>query len=227
MIQKWAVATAVTAVTVMGALAAPASAISLAALESSGGTLETKNKIFSDFSCLISSDPETNTPTSCDQVEVSLLPNGLKFESDFFAAEGANSFIDVLIQYTVMAKPGTSPFNSIGLAFDGEITNPDGFTSITETVVDANNLTKLLGSLTVTAPDDLSDPGFELDQDVPLSESVTKAIVTKDIFLTDGARISMITQTYQVPEPGTIAGLVALGSLGIGSILKRQRRENS
>lgn len=227
MIQKWAVATAVTAVTVMGALAAPASAISLAALENDGGTLETTDKIFSDFRCLISSDPETNTPTSCDQVEVSLLPNGLKFESDFFAAEGASSFIDVLIQYTVMAKPGTPSFNSIGLAFDGEITNPDGFASVTETVVDANNLTKLLGSLTVTAPDDLSDPGFELNQDVPLTESARKVIVTKDIFLTDGARISMITQTYQVPEPGTIAGLVVLGSLGIGSLLKRQRKENS
>lgn len=227
MIQKWAVATAVTAVTVLGALSAPARAISIAALQSSNGTLETTDKIFSDFSCLISSDPTTNTPTSCEDVEVSLLPNGLKFESNFFAAEGASSFIDVLIQYTVMAKPGTSPFNSIGLAFDGEITNPDGFASITETVVDANDITKLLGSLTVTAPDDLSDPGFELNQDVPLSESVTKAFVTKDIFLTDGARISMITQTYQVPEPGTIAGLVALGSLGIGSILKRQRKENS
>ncbi|HBL14834.1 MAG TPA: hypothetical protein DD379_26280 [Cyanobacteria bacterium UBA11162] len=230
MIQKWAIATTVTAATVLGALAAPAGAISLGFLESSGGTLETADRIFSDFFCDISTDlVGTNTPASCDDIDVSILPvgsgNGLKFTGNFFAAEG--SFFDARIEYTATTKDPSKPLTNIGLGFDGQTTNPDGFATIVETVT-VPNTGETLGQLTVFAPGDLSDPSFEPD-DIPFSRPVLQARFEKDILLVNGASITMITQPSEtsVPEPATGAALLALGSLGIGSILKRNHQNKA
>ncbi|HBY80954.1 MAG TPA: hypothetical protein DEG47_28995, partial [Cyanobacteria bacterium UBA11148] len=193
------------------------------------GTLETADRTFSDFDCFISTDLGTNTPVTCDEIEVSILPvgsgNGLKFTGNFFAAEG--SFLDVLIGYTATAKDPSKPFTNIGLGFDGQATNPNGFATITETVTDPDT-GETLGFLTVFAPGDSSDPSFEAD-DIPFTRPVLKARFEKDVLLVDGASITMITQPSEtsVPEPATGAALLALGSLGIGSILKRNHQNKA
>jgi hypothetical protein len=52
----------------------------------------------------------------------------------------------------------------------------------------------------------------------------------KDISLNSGskgtANISVITQTYQkpVPEPSAVGGLLAFGSVGVGFMLKRGKK---
>ena len=231
MIGKWAIATTVTAATVFTALAAPAGAISLGSLISSNGTLDTADKIFSDFSCIIDNPTGTNRPFSCDELEVSILPkgsgNGLKFSGNISAAPGEDSYIDVLIGYIVTAKPGTDPFDIIGLAFTPQLSNPDSIATITETVKTLND--DLLATFTVFAPDDLSDPKYEDGQDLPLSKPVFQAEVKKDIYVSNGASISMFTQTYEekVPEPAAVGGLVGLAALGIGSIYKRNRQNKA
>jgi hypothetical protein len=231
MIQKWAVATAVTAATVLGALAAPAQAatFNLQNLIDTEGSFTVADNTFSEFFCNVQfSTPGVTTPNNCSEIDVVTLNDGIKFQADFFADE--NSAIDVLLGYTVESP---QPINNIGITFDGDFTG-DALASVTETVRDAAN-DQIIGQFTVSnSPEltDLQDPQLEplLQGDVALSRAVTKATVEKDILVNafDGtASISMITQTYQIPEPGTIAGLLAVGSFGVGAILKRHRQNKS
>jgi hypothetical protein len=231
MIQKWAVATAVTAATVVGALAAPAQAatFNLQNLIDTEGSFTVAGNTFSEFFCNVQfSTPGITSPDDCSEIDVVTLNDGIKFQADFFA--DINSAIDVLLGYTVESP---QPINNIGITFDGDFTG-DALASVTETVRDAAN-DQIIGQFTVSnSPEltDLQDPPLEplLQGDVVLSRAVTKATIEKDILVNafDGtASISMITQTYQVPEPGTIAGLLAVGSFGVGAILKRHRQNKS
>ncbi len=223
-----------TTVTTTAMLAAPVGAVSLQSLIDSDGTLTAAGHEFSGFFCDISFEGEPTSPGSCDEIEVITLGEGIKFQADFFAGE--NTFIDVLLGYTVESLAPEGMIEGIGLAFDGGFTG-DGLATVVETISDPDNDDEIVAQFSVSNSDeltDLSDPDFEPDSqgDFDFIRPVKRAEVTKDIFLTafDGtASISMITQTYDdevVPEPGTISGLIALGLFGTASFWRKQRQQN-
>lgn len=223
-----------TVTTATGMLAAPVGAISLQSLIDNDGTLIAAGHEFSDFFCDITFAGQTTSPQSCDEIEVITLDEGIKFQADFFAGE--DTFIDVLLGYTVESLASGGVIDSVGLAFDGEFTG-DGLATVVETISDPDNNDEIVAQFTVSNSDeltDLQDPGFEpdLQGDFDFTKPVERAEVTKDIFLTafDGtASISMITQIYDpeiVPEPSAISGLVALGLLGTTSLWRKQSEKN-
>lgn len=230
MMNRWAIAAAATGATVFGTFAAPAQAatFNLQNLVDTAGSFMVGGNTFSEFFCNIPIDEGVATPNSCSDIEVVTLDNGIKFQANFFADTA--SAIDVLLGYTVESP---KPIDQIGILFDGDFTN-GGLAAVTETVSDAAN-NEIIGQFTVSNSlelTDLEDPLLEplLQGDIPLSRAVTKAVVKKDIILVGGdgtASISMISQTYQIPEPGTISGLLAFGSLGVGLMLKRHKQSQS
>lgn len=223
-----------TAATATGMLAMPVGAISLQSLIDNNGTLIAAGHEFSDFFCDITFAGAATSPQSCEDIEVITLDEGIKFQADFFAGE--NTFIDVLLGYTVESLAPEGIIDSIGLTFDGDFTG-DGLATVVETISDPDNDDEIVAQFTVSNSDeltDLQDPNFEpdLQGDFDFTRPVERAEVTKDIFLNafDGtASISMITQVYDpeiVPEPSTISGLVALGLFGTTSLWRKQGKKN-
>ncbi|MEQ9548108.1 MAG: PEP-CTERM sorting domain-containing protein [Coleofasciculus sp. G3-WIS-01] len=236
MMNRWAIAAAATGATVVGTLAAPAQAITLGEIWSGGGTFMTDHFTYSNFTCSLAKSNLANSflvPNSCDEIKINHTnPSfNLEIQGPFSATNIGNTgvaFIDALISFDVMAKDG-SDISNIELAFNGAF---EGLAraSVTETARDMSG--NIIGQLKVTnsgAGTDLQDPAFEAG-DFDLLYPVSKLNITKDILLQAGpdssAEISLIGQNYkkQVPEPGTMGGLLVLGALGAGFMFKRNRQ---
>ncbi|MEQ9001436.1 MAG: PEP-CTERM sorting domain-containing protein [Coleofasciculus sp. B1-GNL1-01] len=225
----FAVACAVSATTVLGVVASPAGALTL------GEPIIVGEKKFTFTECFIVRGGNQNvSPGSCD--DIGILPilgehQGISIRSPFIAFD--DSSIDVSLEYILeKADPDSdSLFTDAKLFFNGAFTGP-GLTNVTETFFDADT-DEVIGQFGVTnPPPDLMDPPLEtvfpFGGDVPFSKHVAKVKVKKDIGLVafEGAQanISIIDQTFKhkdVPEPGTVTGLLAIGSLSVGAMLKR------
>lgn len=235
MLRQFTLALACTATTVLGLASAPAQAASfnLGQLITSNGSFTVGDKQFSNFACTIV-DNGFSLPDSCGDILVNTLDNGpfgITFQSFFFA--GPNSAIDTLLDFTVTALDPAKLIESVQLAFNGAFTGPLGFTNVTETVRDAAN-NEIIGQLFVSnPPTDLQDPGLEAG-DFNLTRAVRQINVRKDIMLVAGnnstASISFIDQRFEqteVPEPGTVSGLLAVGAFGVGMMLKKRRSQSA
>lgn len=236
MMNKWAIAAAATGATVVGTLAAPAQAISLGEIWAGDGTYMSEHFTYSNFTCNLAKSSlgtELLVPNSCDDIEINDTDPAFNLEiqgpfSVTNLGDSGTAFIDALIGFDVMAKNG-SPITNIELAFNGAF---EGLAraSVTETAYDMDG--KTIGQLKVTnsgAGTDLQDPALEAG-DFDLLYPVGKVRIVKDILLQAGpgssAEISLIGQNYikDVPEPGTMGGLLVLGSLGLGFMFKRNRQ---
>jgi len=236
MMNKLAIAAAATGVTVVGTLAAPAQAITLGQIQANGGTFMTEHFTYSNFSCNLAKSnlgTELLVPNSCDDIEINDTNPAFNLEiqgpfSVTHLGDSETAFIDALISFDVMAKNG-SDIENIELAFNGAF---EGIAraSVTETAYDMDGNT--IGQLKVTNSaigTDLEDPEFEAG-DFDLLYPVNKLRITKDILVQTlpggSAEISLIGQNYKksVPEPGTMGGLLVLGSLGLGFMFKRNRQ---
>ncbi|MEQ9373426.1 MAG: PEP-CTERM sorting domain-containing protein [Coleofasciculus chthonoplastes F3-SA18-01] len=236
MMNRWAIAAAATGATVVGTLAAPAQAITLGEIWAGDGTFMSEHFTYSNFTCSLgtsSLDTQLLVPNSCDEIKIN--DNSTAFDLEIqgpFSATNLGSsgvaFLDALIGFDVMAKNG-NPITNIELAFNGAF---EGLAraSVTETAFDMNG--DIIGQLKVTnsgAGTDLEDPALEAG-DFDLLYPVGKVRIVKDILLQAGpgssAEISLIGQNYikDVPEPGTMGGLLVLGSLGLGFMFKRNRQ---
>ena len=233
---RWAIAAAATGATVVGTLAAPAQAITLGEIWAGDGTLMTEHFTYSNFTCNLGTSSlgtELLVPNSCDEIKINENSTAfdLEIQGPFSATNLGNTgvaFLDALISFDVMAKNG-SDISNIELAFNGAFDDL-GRASVTETARDMSG--NIIGQLTVTnsgAGTDLQDPVLEAG-DFDLLYPVSKLNVTKDILVQAGpgssAEISLIGQNYtkSVPEPGTMGGLLVLGSLGLGFMFKRNRQ---
>lgn len=231
MIRKSTLALACTAATLVGLASAPAQAatFNLQELIDTSGSFVVGDKSFSNFSCLIArGGAGITTPFSCSQINVSTLVKnnnpGLQFQSGFFSSAG--TFIDVLLGYTATVLDPTQVIKSVELAFNGAATG-DGFASVDETIREAGNAVPILAQASV----DTTNIPASLSSVMTLTKPVKSIDVTKDIFLTGGtrgtARISfidqLIVQRQEVPEANTVGGLLAVGSFGIGMMLKKRR----
>ncbi|MEQ9358036.1 PEP-CTERM sorting domain-containing protein [Coleofasciculus chthonoplastes] len=236
MIHKWAIAAAVTGVTVVGTLAAPAQAITLG--EIGNGFLDVGDKRFSNFQCALStSDMALLVPNSCDEIKINTIENspfGIDIQGPFSVTNFASpdtEFLETLISFDVEALDPTKAIDSINLAFNGAFAG-NGKASVKETArVDGTIVAELMVSNPYEGGSDLQDPALE-GEDFDLATPYKKLNITKEIRVEaeagGSAEISSIVQTYdqtEVPEPGTIGGLLAVGSLGVGSILKQLKQK--
>jgi hypothetical protein len=238
----FAVACAVSATAALGVVASPAGATTFTdfvgldkllmpttdplIFESNGMDFLVDDKLFSNFSVIIGCTPDPDCDSAIQgpldpgsiTVEEWFVDNnpGIRFSDAFFALEGAS--IDFLINYTVEALDPNQLISDVHLGFNGAATE-SGFADVVETVRDMNN--NILGQLKVNTEENLTDWFF-------LDTPRQKLNITKDILLIGGneptATISEIDQTFSqtpVPEPGTVTGLLAIGSLSVGAMLKR------
>lgn len=236
MMNKLAIAAAATGATVVGTLAAPAQAITLGDIWAGGGTFMTEHFTYSNFTCNLATSSLGTAllvPNSCDEIEINdTNPSfNLEIQGPFSATNlggSGTAFIDALIGFDVMAKNG-SDITNIELAFNGAFEG-SARASVSETAFDMDG--NIIGHLKVTNSaigTDLEDPEFEAGE-FDLLYPVNKLRITKDILLQAGpgssAEISLIGQNYtkSVPEPGTMGGLLVLGSLGLGFMFKRNRQ---
>jgi len=236
MIHKWAIAAAVTGATVVGTLAAPAQAITLGEIGS--GFFDVGDKRFSNFQCeLSSSSSALLVPNSCDEIKINTIENspfGIDIQGPFSVTNFASpetEFLEALISFDVEVLDPNKAIESINLAFNGAFAG-NGKASVKETAkVGDTIVAELMVSNPYEGGSDLQDPALE-PEDFNLATPAKKLNITKEIRVEaeagGSAEISSIVQTYEqteVPEPGTIGGLLAVGSLGIGSILKQLKHK--
>ncbi|MEQ8996428.1 MAG: PEP-CTERM sorting domain-containing protein [Coleofasciculus sp. B1-GNL1-01] len=222
-----AVACAATATAVMGWVATPAQAITLGELVDSGDNFIVGEKKFTFDTCnIVTGGAGLATPFTCDDIEVISIVDGdftgFRLQSIFSAIN--TSLIDVLVEYTLEGVDPGKLFSGAKLAFNGD-GNPDGgfVTGVTEQFTDMFD--NIVGQINVTNP-----PPVFVDE-ITFDSPVSKLFVSKDIglaaFVTPAqANISFVDQTFtheSVPEPGTVSGLLAIGSLSIGAIVQRRR----
>ncbi|MEQ9624462.1 PEP-CTERM sorting domain-containing protein [Coleofasciculus chthonoplastes] len=141
--------------------------------------------------------------------------------------DGLFSIEDFTFGYDVHVHEPNLYISDIHLDFNPQISG-DGFASVAETIFEINE-DGLKGDVLAKAAVN-SDPG-EVLQDwafLPEDKLVKWARIEKDVLLTSGdmgsASISIINQVVSqtsVPEPGTVTGLLAIGSLSVGAMLKR------
>lgn len=225
----FAVACAVSATAALGVVASPAGAITL------GEPIIVGEKQFTFTKCnIVPGGNQIVNPGSCD--DIGIIPilgehQGIQIQSPFIAFD--DSSIDISLEY-ILEKVDPDPgslFTDAKLFFNGAFTGP-GLTNVTETFFDADT-GEVIGQFGVTnPPPDFMDPPLEtvfpFGGDVPFSKHVERVKVKKDIGLVafEGAQanISIIEQTFKhksVPEPGAVTGLLAIGSLSVGAMLKR------
>jgi len=233
MIRRGTLAVACTTAAVLGTLAAPAQAttFNLGDLVTNQESFTAGDKLFSEFSCSIIASGSTR-PTTCNDISVITFdddPFGLRFQSFFNAAPNSN--LEVSIDYMVEALDPDKLISGAQLAFNGAFVGPNAKTSVTETIKDMSDVTVATLNVSNPNPTDLQDPEFE-PTDMPLNQFLRKAKVEKDIKIETGANsrgfLSFVDQRFEqteVPEPGTIGGLLAIGSLGVGSILKQLKQK--
>ena len=235
MIRKGTLAIACTTAAVLGTLAAPAQAttFNLKSLVDNQGSFTVGDKQFKDFSCSILASPGAS-PKNCNNIDILTLDNdpfGIRFQSFFNAAPNSN--LQVFIDYTVEALAPDKAISGAQLSFNGAFVGPNAKTSVTQTIKDLSDVTVGILNVSNPNPTDLQDPAFE-PTDTPLSQLLKQAKVGTEIKIETGAGsrgfISFVDQrfeqdTIEVPEPGTISGLLAIGSLGVGSILKQLKQK--
>ncbi|MEQ8996750.1 MAG: PEP-CTERM sorting domain-containing protein [Coleofasciculus sp. B1-GNL1-01] len=238
MIHKRRLALAFTAATVATTLAAPAQALvfNLGDLISNNQSITVGDKEFGNFECIIS-QTGTTTPNSCNSINVQTKdddPFGLLFQTGFSArstSTNPSSSLDVFLAYDITVLDPNKRLDSALLKFDGSgsppsaLANDDVLAKVTQTIKAMDNTT--VGTAEVFAP-----PANNKTDQVSLDQKLAKARVENQINIEakNGARgfISVVENRYEqteVPEPGTIGGLLAVGSLGIGSILKQFKQK--
>ncbi|HAG83163.1 MAG TPA: hypothetical protein DCL61_18970 [Cyanobacteria bacterium UBA12227] len=227
----FAVAFAASATAVLGLVATPATGVTLQQLIDTGDSFIVGEKKFTFDRCdIVTGGAGLATPFSCNDIEVTPIigeHTGFRLQSIFGAIN--TSLIDVLVEYTLEGVNPGKLFSGAKLQFNGD-GNPDGgfITNVTEQFTDY--LTgEVIGQINVTNP-----PPVFVDE-IAFVPPVSKLHISKDIglaaFITPSqANISFVDQTFKhvpVPEPGTVGGLLAISSIGIGAMLKRHRKQSN
>ncbi|MEQ9359994.1 hypothetical protein [Coleofasciculus chthonoplastes] len=228
----FAVACAVSATTALGVVASPAGAIDLKQLIDTNDMIVSGDKKFSDFFFSATCDALSEcSPIEANDIEVNPIVDGMgnfgiNFNGVFRAISGVIN--DVELRYTVEVTDPNYWISAVHL--DADFNENDGIVNITETLNDMSG--NRLGQIEVD--NDPTSPVGLPPAWVDLTTPAKKLLVKKDIgfvgFNEKGESqpvfFSIVDQTFSqkretVPEPGAVTGLLAIGSLSVGAMLKR------
>ncbi|MDY6784098.1 MAG: PEP-CTERM sorting domain-containing protein [Cyanobacteriota bacterium] len=165
--------------------------------------------------------------------------------NDFWRAAPGNEF-DLFFGFDVHVLDDNQAITDVHLSFVGPSGTPDdivdgGQVLIEERIFDFNGMSLLASGDDPLLADNLTaTTNIGFDDWAELIRPVQKLRVRKNIQLrgvddidpTKGeeARFTGLIQGFDqepVPEPGTMSGLLALGSMGIGAMLKRKRQASN
>lgn len=242
MIRKTTLALALTAAAVVGSLAAPAQAASfkLGDLLSAGkdGSITVGDKKFSNFSCNINIIG-VGTPGSCNNINVETLDNdpfGLRFQTGFRAGNpgrNAESILTAFLAYDVEVLDPNYVLSATRLGFNGS-GGPAASFSNGNLMIQIDQVVKSLDTPSTTvATAEVTNPPIKLTDRQEFNQYLSKARVENTIEMKTKNRatgtISYLDNRFEqteVPEPGTVGGLLALGSIGVGVMLKKKGKSN-
>lgn len=202
--------------------------VSLSTLVVPGATLvsEDGNFTFSDFAAsvtgAISHDLNDYNVQTINSADGPGLGQGFRLTGPFIVADG--NVGDMVLSYKVTATPGVAITDAhlyFNGSFNGNNVPPGLAVSVNEDLFSNN---QVIGQLSVSK----SSGGFGNPTDDVLFSGTSSITVLKDIGLTSYggtggsvAHISVVDQTFTVPEPGTLL-LGGSGLLGI-ALLGRKR----
>mgnify|MGYP001428670957 CR=1 FL=1 len=203
------------------ALAIP---VSLSSLVIPGATLtsEDGNFTFSNFSAITSGAIPHNTG---DNYMVLPLSNGFELTGGFLVADGNNG--DMLLGYTVTAKSGIR-ITDVHLLMNGTFTGgvAGNAAAVSETILSGFTPIAILSTSGSSGAGDV----VGLTDEFVFGTGYSTLNVKKDISVTtiagglrSVAHISVVDQTFTIPEPGTLL-LGSFGLLGLASLGRRRVR---
>ncbi len=206
----WLVAAAVLAAPWRGSvIAAP---IPLSDLLVAGATIESGDKVFSNFTYRSSGDMPAADNVNVEAIEES-GDYGLIFQAGFVDQPGGDAS-DALVTFDVSVKNAGMTINGVTLKANPAVFAGDGLASVTETFLPAVVDDKLVVY-------DFGGGNDLLLDSIAFDGGYTTLPVQKDLILhatgdTGAVTMSFFTQTFsQVPEPSSIV-LLAMGLLCLG-----------
>jgi len=200
---------------------AQASSITLTQAIASGISSLDGNFTFSNFSAGITGAISHNT----DDYLVKQLSNGFEITGAFLVADGNSG--DMALDYTVTAKPGIR-ITDVHLFSNGSFTGgvPGNAAGVIETIFDGSTPIANLSTSGSSGGGDV----FGLTDEFVFGASYTTLNVKKNISVTtiagghgSVAHISIVDQTFTIPEPGTLL-LGSFGLLGLASLGRKRVR---
>lgn len=195
--------------------------VTLASLVVPGATLtsEDGNFTFSDFGASVAGAISHDL----NDYNVQTLTSGFRLTGAFLVADG--NFGDMVLSYTATAKPGvliTDAHLFFNGSFNGNDVPPGMGVGVNETIL-ANDP---IAQLSVAA----SSGGFVKLTDSAVFAGTPSITVLKDISLSSFggaggsvAHISVVDQTFTIPEPGTLL-LGSFGLLGLATLGRKRVR---
>jgi hypothetical protein len=214
-----------------------------------GNAFQVDDKIFHNFifqvACLPGPCPNEdsifNSVSPVNPSSIAVGPSqgtngpGLLF-NDFWRAEPGHA-IDIALGFDVHVLDPYKFINDVHLSFVGD--TDLGQIRIEESVKDFDGVSLLASGDDPLMVDNLTANGDNISDWAFLTHPVQKLRILKDIQLlgaddidpTKGerARFTIVTQEFSqiskhTPEPGAMGGLLAIGTISIGAMLKRQRQ---
>jgi hypothetical protein len=200
----------------------PAAIVPLSDLLQPGSTIQSGDKIFTDFTYAQTGDMPAPDAVNVETITDAQGNFGIRFQGGFVDQAGGSSS-DALITFNVSVPPGSNLLISDAhlLANPAVFAGP-GLASVTETFLPTIVDDKLVVYDFGNGDDKLADA-------IVFSQTYTTLPVQKDIILhatgAEGAvTMSFVDQTFsQVPEPTSLA-LAAIGIMGLYLGCRRTRR---
>jgi hypothetical protein len=184
-----------------------------------GGTIQSGDKVFSDFTYLASGDMPSAAGINVVTIQDQSGDYGVRFQGSFIDQVGGDAS-DAVITFNVSVAPGSNlAISDVTMSANPAVFAGPGLASVTETFLPTITDDKLVVY-------DFGGGNDKLLDHIDFAQTYTTLPVQKDIILhatgdTGAVTMSFLDQTFsQVPEPSTL--LLALGSLlGLGQIRRR------
>jgi len=184
-----------------------------------GGTIQSGDKVFSDFTYLASGDMPSAGGINVVTIQDQNGDYGIRFQGSFIDQVGGDAS-DAVITFNVSVAPGSNlAISDVTMSANPAVFAGPGLASVTETFLPAITDDKLVVY-------DFGGGNDKLLDHIEFAQTYTTLPVQKDIILhatgdTGAVTMSFLDQTFsQVPEPSSL--LLALGSLlGLGQIRRR------